>query len=155
MAVARVVDDIAVTCYTVQGHCKRRGMVGTPGIVAHQAISLQDEVIAMAAHAVVTFLPRYRIYGVELGVGDNIQTRDDAVVQTVVAVWNSAVMTNTAVRLRQRIKAGVKHTNVLVDRRGWDICPAADGEQQRHAGEQKYGNHRSLHFSLPFVDQLD
>ena len=39
----RVVDEIAMTCCTVQGHCIRRGMVGTAGIVAPQAISYDNK----------------------------------------------------------------------------------------------------------------
>jgi hypothetical protein len=136
MAIVPIVNKIAVAGDTIPGVCQRRLMVGAGGVVARRAVSLQNEVVAMAAQAVVAFLTRGRIYGVELGVGGNRQTGGDAVVQTVVTVWKASVMTNTAVRLFQRIKADVLHTEVLVDRWGGNIRRTRAGKKQRKASDR-------------------
>ena len=71
MTVIHVVDEIAVAGDTIPVVCKRRLMVRARGVMAHRTVSLQNEVVAVAAQAVVAFLTRDRIYRVELGVGDN------------------------------------------------------------------------------------
>jgi hypothetical protein len=83
MAVAPVIDEIAMTGFTISGVCSRCLMVGARAVVAHRAVSLQYERIVMAAQASVT-----SIDSVPFGIGDKGYRGNEAVVQKVVAVLN-------------------------------------------------------------------
>jgi hypothetical protein len=127
MAIAHVVNEIAMTGYAITSGCKRRLMVGARGGMAHRAISLQDEGVTMAAQACVDTA--------WIRIGNHGTRRNGLAVQIMVAVRNAAVVTNPAVGLVHVANRDVKHTDVLVGRWGGDICPARTGKEQRHAGD--------------------
>jgi hypothetical protein len=110
MAIAHVIHDIAMTGYAITPLRSRRRMVGAGGM-AHDAISLHIEGVTMAVQA--------RVRGVK----------------QMVAVRDTAVVTNTAVVRCQVADRDVGLTEGLVDRRGGNVCPDRAGKSQRHAGD--------------------
>jgi hypothetical protein len=122
MAIVEIVHEIAMTSYTIASQCIWRPVVGITPAVAHCAISLHHEVRIMAVQASVN--------GVRNTVTVCIRKRDirarnnGLAIKHMVAVRKTRRVTHTAVSFDEIVKYAIIHTDVLVDRRGEDICPA-------------------------------
>ena len=147
MAVASVVDEIPVTGLTFTCGRARCLMVGAGAVVAHHAVSHDNET-ALTAFFVATqagVIVVDETIAIHVREGRKIvwarvrkgqaTPRNWRAIQQMVAVRKSTAMTNTAVSLCGRRKCDVRHADCLVDRWGGHVRPACIYKKQRRAAD--------------------